>query len=121
MYIDQFRDFCLSLPETTESMPFDDRVLVFKVNNKMFALTDLPDFVSINLKCDPNLAIERREEYQAVETGYHMNKKHWNTIAVNSDVSDKLLYEWILESWHLVVQGMKDSDRNRLLSTLQKD
>ena len=72
----------------------------------MFALADMDNFESINLKCNPEKAVELREQYEAVEAGYHMNKKHWNTIAVNSDMPDKELYEWIRHSYDLVLASL---------------
>ena len=72
----------------------------------MFALADMDEFVSINLKCNPEKAVELREQYESVEAGYHMNKKHWNTIAVNSDMPDKELYEWIRHSYDLVLASL---------------
>lgn len=80
MNIEELREYCISKKDVTESFPFDETTLVFKVRGKMFALTDLEGELSINLKCDPDLAIELREKYPAVQPGYHMNKKHWNTI-----------------------------------------
>lgn len=76
--------------------------MVFKVSGKMFALTDVETFESINLKCDPEKAIELREQYEAVQPGYHMNKKHWNTVMNDGSVSDKLMKEWIDHSYELV-------------------
>ncbi len=106
MDIEAFREYCLKLPGCTESLPFDENTLVFKVANKMFALCDITNFESINLKCDPEMAIELREKYDAVRPGYHMNKKHWNTVVVNSSVSDVLIYEWTLQSYRLVVASL---------------
>lgn len=76
MNIEQFRNYCLSLPETTEGFPFGETALVFKVAGKMYALCDVEGFKSINLKCDPVKAIELREYHPEVKPGYHMNKKH---------------------------------------------
>lgn len=114
MNIEEFRDFCLSLKGVTEGTPFGENVLVFKVIEKMFALTDIDLFESINLKCNPELAIELREKYQAVQPGYHMNKKHWNTITVNSDMPDNLLKHWTRHSYDLVVSGLPKKDRESL-------
>lgn len=120
MFIDEFRDFCLSLPEVTEGFPFDQDTLVFKVNNKMFALTGVIEFDFINLKCDPEKAIQLREEYEAVKEGYHMHKKQWNSVYVNQDVDDQQIYEWTLDSWKLIVEKMKKADRERLFALLDK-
>lgn len=103
MNLDNFRTYCLSFQGVTEETPFDKVTLVFKVMGKMFALADMDNFESINLKCNPDKAIELREKYEAVKAGYHMNKKHWNTIEVNADMPDKELFEWIKHSYDLVV------------------
>jgi predicted DNA-binding protein (MmcQ/YjbR family) len=118
MFIDEFRDFCLSLPEVTEGFPFDEDTLVFKVNNKVFAITGVHDFDYINLKCDPEKAIELRDSYEAVKPGYHMNKQQWNSVYVNQDVDDQQIVDWTLDSWKLIVQKMKKVDRERLLAIL---
>ena len=106
MNIEEFRDFCIKKPMVTEEFPFDETTLVFKVAGKMFALTDLEGDFSINLKCDPELAVELRERYPCVLPGYHMNKKHWNTVVVDGSVSDNLLREWIDHSYKKVVEGL---------------
>lgn len=102
MNIEELRDFCLSLPDAAEAMPFDETTLVFKVNGKIFALTDLEGPLSVNLKCDPELAIGLREHYPSVTPGYHMNKKHWNTVLIDGSVPDVLIREWIMNSYRLV-------------------
>lgn len=109
MNIESFREYCLSLPCTEEGFPFDSNTLVFKVAGKMFALTDIDQFESINLKCDPEHAVELREKYEAVIPGYHMNKKHWNTIQIDGSVSDKLILRWTKDSYDLVVKGLPKS------------
>ena len=115
MNIEQFRDYCLSKKGVTESFPFDENTLVFKVLDKMFALTGLnAENASANLKCDPDRALELREQYEAVQPGYHMNKKHWNTILLESDVGDDLLKELIDHSYELVVKKMRKKDRELL-------
>ncbi|HTF28376.1 MAG TPA: MmcQ/YjbR family DNA-binding protein [Flavitalea sp.] len=103
MDIESFRNYCLSLPDTTEEFPFGPENMVFKVRGKMFALTDIENFQSINLKCDPELVVELRERYPAVQPGYHMNKKHWNTILMDHSISDKLIKEWITHSYEQVL------------------
>ncbi|WP_291860396.1 MmcQ/YjbR family DNA-binding protein [Marinilabilia sp.] len=114
MNIEEFRDYCLSLPFTSESFPFDETSLVFKVGNKMFALTDLEEPFWINLKCDPEKAIELRERFPSVRPGFHMNKKHWNTIEVDGSVPDSLLRQWTKESYELVIKGMTRKERAQL-------
>lgn len=111
MHIEQLRDFCITKKGVTEQFPFDDVTLVFKVMEKMFLLTGLNSWEKgdqkINLKCTPERALELRGEYEGVNAGWHMNKKHWNTITINSsDVSDDLVKELIIHSYNLVVKGL---------------
>lgn len=106
MDIESFREYCLAKKGVTEEFPFGEETLVFKVKGKMFALTDIDSFVSINLKCDPENAVLLREQYEAVKPGYHMNKKHWNTVLVRGSYGDKLLKEWIDDSYQLVVKSL---------------
>ncbi len=114
MNIEEFRDFCLSLEGTTEDFPFDQETLVFKVMGKMFALTHVDSFESINLKCDPEKIPELREQYPGVLPGYHMSKKHWNTILINGEIPDPLLKQWTRDSYDLVVAGLPKKLRNQL-------
>ena len=106
MNIQQLYEFCLSKKGVTEHFPFDEDTLVFKVGEKMFALTSLKEWEnrtpSINLKCNPERALELRAEYEAIVPGFHMSKIHWNTIHFNSDVSDKMICELINHSYDLV-------------------
>jgi len=104
MDIESLRDYCLSLQDVTESFPFDATTLVFKVKGKMFLLTDLEGQLTMNVKCDPELAIELREHYSCVKPGYHMNKKYWNSVEIDGTISDKLLIEWINHSYDLVAK-----------------
>lgn len=106
MNIEEFREYCLTKPATTESFPFDETTLVFKVAGKMFALTDVEPPFSINLKCDPEMAVELREIYPNVRPGYHMNKQHWNTIDVDGNIPDKIIMEWIDNSYDLIVKSL---------------
>lgn len=100
--IEQIRSYCLSKNKVSESFPFDDTTLVFKVHNKMFALLLLEkDPLQMNLKCDPEKAIELREEFHQVIPGYHSNKKHWNTIILE-DIDPNLIFSWIDHSYQLV-------------------
>ncbi len=114
MNIEEFRNFCLSMKGVTEDFPFDQQALVFKVMGKMFALTDVDSFESINLKCKPEKAIELREHYPAVLPGYHMNKKHWNTVLTNGEIPDLLLKQWTRDSYDLVVAGLTKKLRQDL-------
>jgi len=108
MNIESLRDYCLSKPGTEEALPFGPDNLVYKVNGKIFLITGLDkEQLSFNVKCDPELAIELREKYACVMPGYHMNKKHWNTIAVDGSVSVKQLKEWINHSYELVAGKKK--------------
>jgi predicted DNA-binding protein (MmcQ/YjbR family) len=110
--IEQFRDYCLLKKGVTEGFPFDKETLVFKVLNKMFALTSLEsDVLKVNLKCDPEKAIELREHYDNITAGYHMSKKHWNTIMVDHRISDKLFIELVNHSYDLVVSKMTKKDK----------
>lgn len=106
MNIEDFRNYCLSLKATTEKLPFDEKTLVFYVMNKMFCLTSIDTFSFFNVKCNPEKAIELREKYPEVTPGYHMNKKHWNSIKTDSTIPDNLLKEWITDSYNLVVAGL---------------
>jgi predicted DNA-binding protein (MmcQ/YjbR family) len=111
-----FREYCLSKRGVDESFPFGEQTLVFKVLDKMFALTNVDQFNSINLKCDPELAINLREEYDAVLPGYHMNKKHWNTVTMDGSIGDILIKQWIDHSYDQVVKGLPKSKQNSLLN-----
>lgn len=116
MNIEDFRNFCLNLPGVTEGFPFDQRTLVFKVYGKMFALCDIEDFDGINLKCDPERAAVLREEYEGIKPGYHMNKTHWNTVALNSDISDQLLLELTKHSYKLIFASLPKKIRDEARS-----
>ena len=114
MNIEEFRDYCLSKKGVTESFPFDEFTLVFKVMNKMFALTSVRGDFSINLKCDPEEAIRLREEFPAVIPGYHMSKKHWNTVAIDGSITDDKLYKWIDGSYDLIVESLPRKLKDQL-------
>lgn len=110
-----YRDYCLSLKGTSESFPFDESTLVFKVLDKMFVLTDIDTFESVNLKCDPAGAIELREAYpDHVLPGYHMNKKHWNTVMIRGPITDEQLKQWTFNSYRLVVEKMPLKQQKKL-------
>jgi len=114
MHIEDFRSYCLSFPSTEETLPFDENTLCFKVKGKIFAICDIMGFESINLKCRPEKAIELREEYEGVIPGYHMNKKHWNTVMMDHSIPDDRVREWIEESYWLVVKGLPKKVREEL-------
>lgn len=109
-----FRDYCLNKKGASEHLPFDERTLVFKVGGKIFALCDIETFEGANLKCDPERCVELRERYEGVTGGYHMNKKHWNTVAVESDVPDSLFFQLIDHSYELVKLSLPKKDREKL-------
>lgn len=112
MNIETLREFCLSLPDTTESFPFDDVTLVLKVGGRMYALISLEGELSMNLKCDPEMAIDLRERYPAVLPGYHMNKVHWNTVKIDGSIPDSTIHDWIIHSYELVYSSLPRKIRN---------
>ena len=116
MNIETFRDYCLSKKGVEETFPFDEVTLVFKVMGKMFALTGLDsEEFTVNLKCDPDLAIELREQHPGdVLSGWHMSKKHWNTIHFESGLDDAFLKKMTDHSYDLVVKGLPKKDRETL-------
>lgn len=114
MNIETFRSYCLSHKGVTEEFPFGEDTLVYKVMGKMFALTGIEHFESINLKVDPEKGIELRERYPAVQPGYHMNKKHWITVLMDGSISDKLLRLWIDDSYDLVAAGLTKTAKRAL-------
>ncbi len=114
MDLEQFRNYCLSKKGVAEGFPFDRETAVYKVMGKMFALTNVHLFDGINLKCDPEKAADLRERYEAVRPGYHMNKKHWNTIAMDGSIPDKLVYQWIDHSYDLVTGSLSKAHRKKL-------
>ena len=117
MNLEEIREYCLAKPGVTEGFPFNDTALVFKVMNKMFALLDLSeDSRGITLKCDPERAIELREQHPEVTPAWHFNKQHWNGVILEGSVGDDLLKEWIDHSYDIVVKGLKKAERDALLS-----
>lgn len=115
MNLEAFRKYCLQKRHVEESLPFDDSTLVFKLNNKIFALLSLKEESnSCNLKCDPERAIELREEYSGIVPGFHMNKKHWNTVAFNGDVSDQLILDLVDHSYELILHSFSKKIQEEL-------
>ena len=114
MDVEFFREYCLSKKGATEGFPFDETTIVFKVGNKMFALSNIVNFEFVNLKCDPEQSIELRETFQGIKPGWHMNKKHWNTVNVGSDVPQKLFLELIDHSYDLVLKTLTKKVRDEL-------
>lgn len=107
MNIEELREYCMAKKHVTESFPFDNETLVFKVMNKMFALTGINNSpLTVNLKCDPENAVALREEYSCVLPGYHMNKQHWNTVVIDGSVDDRLVMQWIDDSYNLIVASL---------------
>ena len=116
MNIEQLRLFCLSMPNVTEDFPFDENVLAFKVLSKIFVLTNIySDPFEVNLKCEPERAIELREKYAEIRPGYHMNKKHWNTVNFDGDLTDAFLEGLIRHSYEMVVEKMPARDKKTLM------
>mgnify|MGYP003393939527 CR=1 FL=1 len=102
MDIERLRGHCIAKPDVTEDFPFGPDTLVFRVKEKLFALCDVGEFDGINLKCDPERAIDLRERYAGITPGYHMNKKHWNTVSTDGSVPDKLILDLVDHSCALV-------------------
>ncbi|MBO0950697.1 MmcQ/YjbR family DNA-binding protein [Fibrella forsythiae] len=115
MTVEELRDYCLSKPATTESFPFDETTLVFKVAGKVFALLDIDGRpMSVNLKCDPERAVELRELHAAIQPAFHMNKRHWNSVTSNGSLRDSLIRELIDHSYERVVAGLPKAVRASL-------
>ncbi|MBK3515927.1 MmcQ/YjbR family DNA-binding protein [Carboxylicivirga marina] len=106
MNIEEFREYCIAKPAVTEEFPFDEVTLVFKVAGKMFALTSLDKEFYMNLKCEPERAIELREKHTAIKPGWHMNKKHWNSVYADGTLKDDLIRELIDHSYELIVKSL---------------
>lgn len=115
MNIEEVRTYCFSKPYVTEDFPFDETVLVFRVAGKIFVLCALDAMPPrINVKCDPQKAIELRELYNYVVPGFHMSKKHWNTIFIESVNNEQQLRTWIDESYELVIKGLTKKEQKQL-------
>ena len=117
MNIEEFRDYCLPKKGVTESFPFDNITLVLKVADKMFALANTDGDLSFNLKCDPERAIELREQYPAIRPGYHMNKKHWNSVYMDGSLSNEFIQQLIDDSYDLIVSKLTKKKREELLNS----
>jgi predicted DNA-binding protein (MmcQ/YjbR family) len=114
MNIEDLRSYCLYKKGVTEGFPFDETTLVFKVMKKIFALTDIEGELRVNLKCNPDKAIEYRERYPEIIPGYHMNKKHWNTIIIDGNLSDDFIQEMIDDSYNLIAEKLPKKIRTDL-------
>lgn len=113
MNIEDLRDYCLAKPGVTEGFPFGEETLVFKVGEKLFLLTGLGDN-SFNVKCDPEKAVELREQFNEVQPGYHMNKKHWNTVRTDGSLTNKQLKDMIDHSYYLVLAALPKKMREEI-------
>ena len=112
MDLAQFREYCLAKANATEGTPFGETVLVFKVSEKIFALASLDEVPArVNLKCDPDLALELRDHYEQVRPGYHMNKRHWNTVEIESGIPDAELRKMVDHSYQLVASSIATKGR----------
>jgi predicted DNA-binding protein (MmcQ/YjbR family) len=115
MHLKSFRDYCLEKPHVTEGTPFGEDVLVFKIGPKIFALASLDEVpTTANLKCDPDRALELRDRFEQVRPGYHMNKKHWNTVEIGTGLSDSELRKMIDHSYELVAGSLPKAIRTKL-------
>ena len=114
MNIESIREYCISKKAVSESFPFDETTLVFKVGGKMFALLGL-DNNYINLKCNPEVAIERREKFKEISEGYHMSKKHWNSVVYNESLSTDFIKQMIDESYDLVFNSLTKKAKSLII------
>ncbi len=117
MNLEEIRDYCLAKPGVTEGLPFGEDTLVFKVGEKLFLLTSISVGTQFNVKCDPELAIELRERYSEVQPGFHMNKKHWNTVNTNGSLSRKQIIDMIDHSYMLVLHSLPKKVQEEIAGT----
>lgn len=108
------REYCLKKKGVTESLPFNEDSPVYKVKSKIFLIANLTPPFSINLKCDPEKAVELREQYPSVTPGYHMNKIHWNTILLDNSIPDKLILSLIDDSYNLAAKGLSKKEKEQI-------
>ena len=113
MRIEEFRRYCLAKKGISEDFPFDESTAVYKVGGKIFTLTDT-NLKRINVKCDPLKAVVLREKYNAVIPGYHMNKKHWNSLIMDGSLPDVLVYQWLDDSYKLVLTSLPKGKQQEL-------
>lgn len=122
MDLEEFREYCLTKPDATESTPFGPDTLVFKVGGKIFAIASLDDVPPhVNLKCDPERALDLRDRYEEVRPGYHMNKKHWNTVELSGRIPPNELREWIDHSYDLVTAATPRRGRAAAVRYTRRD
>jgi len=117
--LEELREYCLSKPTVTEGLPFGEDTLVFKVAEKLFVLTSISMGNQFNVKCDPELAIELRERHPEITPGYHMNKKLWNTVKMDGNLPDKLIFEMIDHSYEQVVKGLPKKIQEAIASRIK--
>jgi predicted DNA-binding protein (MmcQ/YjbR family) len=119
MNLETYYKYCLSKKGVTEHFPFDEDTLVFKVGGKIFALSSLKQWEkgvpSVNLKCNPDRAQELRAEYEDIQPGFHMNKKHWNTVTINNNITDLFLKELINHSYELIFESLTKKNQTEIL------
>ena len=109
---EELRRYCLSMPGAVEEFPFSEGVSVFKVGGKMFALSPLArEPLEVSVKCEPDLAVGLRDAHAAIRPGYHLNKRHWNTVAVDGSLDDAMVRDMVEDSYDLVVDGLPKSKR----------
>jgi predicted DNA-binding protein (MmcQ/YjbR family) len=114
MNIETLRDYCISKAGVSESFPFDNDTLVFKIENKIFLLTSLSDTQTFNVKCNAERAISLREEFEEIKPGFHMNKKHWNTVSFIGSLTDDMLFEMIDHSYDLVFKSLSKIKQQKI-------
>ena len=114
MYLDELREYCLQKKGTSEDTPFGPETLVFRVMGKIFAITGIDEYEFVNLKCDPERAIELREEYAGIKPGWHMNKQHWNSVMTDGSVGENLFKELVDHSYDLIVASLPKKVRLEL-------
>ncbi len=116
---EELSTYCLSKPHTTEELPFDEVTLVYKMAGKIFAIAPSDAWGVVNIKCDPDIALERRAEYESVQPGYHMNKKHWITVPLDGSVPRPLVLTWIDDSYNLIVESLPKAKRLEIQALTQ--
>lgn len=121
MNIEELRDYCIAKPGVTEEFPFDETTLVFKVMGKMFVFTNLDGDWKLNLKCDPEWAMELREMYPAVQPGYYMNKKLWNSVVMDGSLQSKLVLEMVDHSYQQVINKLTKRQKEELRTLTEMD
>ena len=115
MDLEYLRNYCLEKKGVTEGFPFGEDTLVFKVMSKIFMLTGFEIPLRMNLKCEPEFAIELRERYETVQPGFHMNKKHWNTVVCDGEIDDETIFSWIDDSYKLIFDSLTKKEKDKIL------